>query len=241
MPVVFEDAVVLVTGSNGGLGKEFVHESLERGARRVYATARHPREWNDDRIVALSLDVNDPQSIANAATVASDTTIMVNNAGAFAGGSLLNQPFDEIRALFETNVFGAIGMVRAFAPVLARNGGGAVLDVHSVLSWTSFPGGGAYGATKAAFWAATNAFRLELAPQGTLVTGLHLGYTDTPMIDSFDVDKNSPIDVVRAAFDGIAAGEYEVLADSMTTEAKRLLSLSIHEQFPSLPSSFVES
>jgi len=150
--------------------------------------------------------------------------VVVNNAGTFTGGSLLTQPADEIQEMFSTNVFGALNVARAFAPVLERNGGGALLNVHSILSWTVFPGGGAYAATKAAFWALTNALRLELAPRGTLVTGLHLGYTDTPMIESFDVDKNDPANVVRVALDGLRDGRYEVIADEMTDRVRHLLS-----------------
>jgi NAD(P)-dependent dehydrogenase (short-subunit alcohol dehydrogenase family) len=158
----------------------------------------------------------------------------VNNAGTFAGGPLLTQPISEIRDMFATNVMGALDLARAFAPTLERNGGGALLNVHSVLSWTVFPGGGAYAATKAAFWALTNALRLELAPRGVLVTGLHLGYTDTPMIADFDVQKNSPAQVVHAALDGLRDNQYEVIADEMTDEVRRLLSAPLEEQFPDL-------
>lgn len=227
-------AVVFVTGAGGGLGEEFVRQSLDRGARRVYATTRRPFDWTDDRVVPLILDVQDHDAIAAAAETAADTTVVVNNAGSFAGGPLLTQPIGEVRDMFETNVFGALDLARAFAPVLERNGGGALLNVHSVLSWTVFPGGGAYAATKAAFWALTNALRLELDPRGVLVTGLHLGYTDTPMIADFDVRKNPPANVVRAALDGLRDGRYEVIADEMTDDVRRLLSAPIEEQFPGL-------
>jgi len=227
-------AVVFVTGASGGLGKEFVQQSLDRGARRVYAATRRPFDWSDDRVVPVNLDVQDGKAIALAAASAADTTVVVNNAGTFAGGPLLTQPISEVRDMFATNVMGALDLARAFAPALERNGGGTLLNVHSVLSWTVFPGGGAYAATKAAFWALTNALRLELAPRGVLVTGLHLGYTDTPMIADFDVKKNSPAQVVHAALDGLRDNQYEVIADEMTDEVRRLLSAPLEEQFPDL-------
>jgi len=226
-------AVVLVTGANGGLGQEFVKQALERGAVKVYASARTPREWDDARVVPLALDVTSTESIAAAAAAAADTSVVINNAGVYSvvdsitGGSL-----DDIRATFETNFFGAIQIVREFAPVLARNGGGALVDVHSVLSWLG--GAGSYSASKAALWSATNSIRLELAPQGTHVVGLHLGYTDTPMIADVVAPKNDPADVVRAAYDGLDAGEYEVLADELSVNVKAGLAGKIEHLYEGL-------
>ena len=134
--------------------------------------------------------------------------------------------------MFETNVFGAIRIAQAYAPVLEKNGGGVLLNVHSVLSWLAL--GGGYSASKAAFWSATNSIRLELAPAGTQVVGLHLGYTDTPMIADLDVDKANPADVVRAALDGVAAGKLEVLADDVSRGVKAQLSNSIEAMYPQL-------
>jgi NAD(P)-dependent dehydrogenase (short-subunit alcohol dehydrogenase family) len=134
------NSVVLVTGANGGLGTEFVRQALGRGAARVYATARSPRSWDDEHVVPLRLDVTDPASIAEAAEIAADTTIVINNAGIAGGKSLLTMPFSEIREVYETNVFGPIAVARAFAPVLGRNGGGALVDIHSALSWLATRG-----------------------------------------------------------------------------------------------------
>ena len=129
-----QGAVVLVTGANGGLGTEFVRQALERGAAKVYATARTPRDWNDERVVPLALDVTDAASIAAVAALAADTTVVVNNAGASAPSTMLDADLDEVRALFETNVFGPLAVAQAFAPVLTANGGGALVDIHSALS-----------------------------------------------------------------------------------------------------------
>jgi NAD(P)-dependent dehydrogenase (short-subunit alcohol dehydrogenase family) len=227
-----QGAVVLVTGANGGLGTEFVRQALERGAAKVYATARTPREWNDERVVPLALDVTDAASIAAAAELARDTTVVVNNAGSLAPSTMLDADLDEVRALFETNVFGPLAIAQAFAPVLTANGGGALVDIHSALSW--YAAGNAYSATKAAFWSVTNSLRLELAPRGTQVVGVHLGYTDTPMIADLDVPKGRPDDIVRRVYEGLEAGEHEVLADDTAVWAKSTLSRPVVEQYPQL-------
>src|SRR5262249_55737238 len=116
------DAVVLVTGSNTGLGAEFVKAAVERGARRVYATARKPKEWGDERVVPLQLDVADPGSVDRALAQAGDTTVLVNNAAIFPRGDLLTGPFEDITAIIETNLIGPIRLARAFAPALRAAG-----------------------------------------------------------------------------------------------------------------------
>jgi len=226
-------SVVLVTGANGGLGAEFVAQALERGAAKVYATARTPRVWDDSRVVPLALDVTSDESVAAVALAAPDVTVVINNAG-ISGTAPISGDVVPLRDIFETNVFGALNVARAFAPVLGTNGGGVLLNVHSVLSWIGLAG--AYSASKAALWSATNSLRLELAPQGTLVTGLHLGYTDTPMTAGIDAPMNDPADVVRDAYDGIAAGEYEVLADQLSRDVKQGLAAPILGLYPQLAS-----
>ena len=215
-------SVVLITGANGGLGREFVRQFLERGGAKVYAAARRPSEWSDPRIVALRLDVTDPASVHEAAASAGDVTVLVNNAGITGARSLLSSPIDEIRDVFETNVFGPLELVRVFAPVLAAHGGGSVVNVHSVLSWVSTPG--AYSPSKAAFWGVTNALRLELATQGTQVLGAHLGFTDTAMIAQLDVPKGDPAHVIANILDALEAGEDEALADDFTVRVRAGLS-----------------
>jgi NAD(P)-dependent dehydrogenase (short-subunit alcohol dehydrogenase family) len=219
-----DDRIVLVTGANGGLGEEFVRQALERGAAKVYATARSPRQWDDDRIVPLTLDLTDAGSIAAAATAAPDVDLLVNNAAIApaSDGSIASADDDVLRSVFETNVFGTIKVSGAFAPVLARNGGGAVLNVLSLAAWTPIPT--VYAASKAAAWSATNGLRTELAAQGTTVTGVLVGMIDTAMGARFDVPKVSPASVVAQAYDGAVVGTFEVLADDDTRMVKGLLS-----------------
>ncbi len=209
------NAVVLVTGANGGLGTEFVRQALARGAAKVYATARSPRTWDDERIVPITLDVTDQASVDAAVQAAGDTTVLVNNAGIGGSAPLLETSVDDVERVFATNVFGALRVAKSFAPHLA---GGALVDVHSVLSWLAVAGG--YSASKAAFWSITNSLRLELAPQGTQVVGAHLGYTDTGMTADLDVDKADPADIVAAIWDAVEAGEHEVLADEVSRSVR---------------------
>ncbi|OZD14935.1 short-chain dehydrogenase [Rhodococcus sp. 06-156-3C] len=219
--VAIEGSVVVVTGGQRGLGKSIVDEFLARGAAKIYATARTPKPTDDPRVVAKPLDVTDPESVAELARELTDVTIVVNNAGAPGSGPLLGSTLEDVRTVFETNFFGAVRVAQSFAPILASNGGGALVDVHSVLSWVG--GAGAYGASKAALWSATNSLRVELGPQGTLVTGVHLGYTDTDMIAELDVPKNDPKDVAKAIVDGVENGDTEVLADDVTRYFKSVL------------------
>jgi NAD(P)-dependent dehydrogenase (short-subunit alcohol dehydrogenase family) len=220
--VNIEGSTVVVTGGQRGLGKAIVDELLERGAAKVYATARDPRPSADPRVVSVALDVTRKDSIAALAAAAPDAGIVVNNAGTFGATKLLTADIEDVRAVFETNYFGAVQVAQAFAPVLARNGGGALVDIHSVLSWVG--GSGGYGDSKAALWSATGSLRLELEPQGTLVTGVHLGYTDTDMTADVAAPKNDPRAVAADILDGVQRGDTEVLADDVTRHFKAALS-----------------
>jgi len=229
-----ENAVVLVTGANGGLGTELVGAALERGASRVYATARQPRQWHDERVVPLRLDVADPDSISQAVALASDTTVLVNNAAIFPRGDLLTAPIQDIRATIETNLTGPILLARAFAPRL-RESRGALVNICSVLSW--FAVGKAHSVSKAGLWMATNAVRLELAADGVQVLGAYPGPTDTPMQAGNDTSGMSkPAAVVATILDALEAGEDEVLTDEMTRRVHAALSQPVTALYPSLAS-----
>jgi NAD(P)-dependent dehydrogenase (short-subunit alcohol dehydrogenase family) len=209
----------LVTGGQRGLGKAFVQELLDRGAAKVYATARTPRPSHDPRIVPVALDVTDQASVAALAEQADDVSIVINNAGVGGAGPLLGTTIEDIRTVFETNLYGAIRIAQAFAPALQRSGGGVLVDIHSALSWIA--GAGAYGASKAALWSATNSLRMELAPQHTQVVGVHLGYADTDLTAAVTAPKLDPRDVARLVVDGIEDGSSEVLVDDVSRYFKQ--------------------
>jgi NAD(P)-dependent dehydrogenase (short-subunit alcohol dehydrogenase family) len=223
---------VLVTGANGGLGEQFVLQALKRGARKVYAAARTPRTWDDERISPLALDITDAADVARAALAASDVDLVINNAAIAPAGDSITGPEDELRRIFETNFFGNIRIANAFSPVLAANGGGALLNVLSAAVWIPVPTG--YAASKAAMWSATNSLRVKLQGQGTHVIGLLVGMVDTPMSERYDVPKVSSASVVEQAYDGVASGALEVLADESTRDLKAGLSTKAEELYPML-------
>ena len=218
-----ENAVVLVTGANRGIGRAFARELLARGARKVYAGARDPATITPQAgLQALRLDVNNPSDVAAAAALASDVTLVINNAGIAQPGGFLAADSEEVtRRLFETNFFAMLRVSKAFAPVLQANGGGALLNVLSVASWVNGGELAAYSASKSAAWSLTNALRYELAAQKTQVLGLHMGYVDTDLTRGFEVPKTSPEQIVQRALDGLEAGADEVLADEITQHVKQ--------------------
>ncbi|EOX6785750.1 SDR family oxidoreductase [Pseudomonas aeruginosa] len=220
-----EGSVALVTGASRGIGREYVQALLDRGARKVYATARRPDDIDIAGVERIALDITDLRQIEAAAAAAGDTTILINNAGIATNQSFLGGSMDLIRLEMETHFFGLLGMVRAFSPILGRNGGGAVVNMLSVTSWFSYPGAEAYSAAKAAAWSLTNSIRLELAKQNTLVVGVQLGATDTDMMKGIDMPKNDPAKVAHAALDAIEADDWEVLADDMTRQIKGALAV----------------
>ncbi|CDR02909.1 SDR family oxidoreductase [Streptomyces iranensis] len=219
--VAIDGSVVLVTGGQRGIGKAYVEALLRRGAAKVYATARKPVPSEDPRVEAVSLDVNDADAVAALADRATDVDIVINNAGVLLPSPLLTADMADVVATFETNVFGPLRVARAFAPVLAARGGGALVDMHSVLSWGA--GAAAYGASKAALWSITNSLRIELAEQGTQVVGVHLGLADTDMVAGIPSQKISPAEVVEAVLDGVESGGNEVLVDAVTRQMKAAL------------------
>lgn len=223
-PMSPDHITALVTGANRGLGRRFAEQLLERGAT-VYAAARNPETVDLPGAIPLQLDITDPESVRRAAETAGDVTVLINNAGVSTGAGLLDGPIEDIRLEMETHYFGTLAVIRAFAPIIERNGGGAILNVLSVLSWAHFPTSGAYAAAKAAGWALTDAVRTELAPRGIHVAALHVGYMDTDMVSYIPADqKTDPAIVATLALDGLFAGQPEILGDELTRTVKAHLS-----------------
>lgn len=226
-----KDAVVLVTGANRGIGADFVKLLKERGAGKIYAAARDANSITADGVVPLELDVTDASQVEAAARAAGDVQVLINNAGISTGTSLVTGDEANIRREMDTNFYGPLLMTRAFAPIVGANGGGAILNVISALSWFTVPSAGAYAASKAAAWMLTDSARLELASQGTHVVGVHMGLVDTDMAKGAQAPKISPADLAGAALDAIESGAQEVLGDDWAKFVKSGLSLDPKERY----------
>jgi NAD(P)-dependent dehydrogenase (short-subunit alcohol dehydrogenase family) len=226
-------ATALVTGANRGFGRQLAAELLARGAT-VYAGARDPGRVDLPGAKPLALDITDPASVAAAADIAGDITLLINNAGSATGADLLHGDLAKIRLEIDTHFFGTLSVVRAFAPKIAANGGGSILNILSALSWVSFPTDGAYCAAKSAAWSMTNALRAQLVGDNIRVAGLHVGYMDTDMTAAVTAPKSDPADIARIAINGIEADLYEILADDVSRHVQSALSGGVAALYPQL-------
>ena len=216
-----DGSVALVTGANRGLGRVYAQELVSRGAAKVYGAARDPAAVTEPGVTPIALDITDPERVAQVAARCTDVSLLVNNAGVLKYSTFTEAPsLDAARQEMETNYFGTLSMCRAFAPVLAASGGGAIVNMLSVTSFYTNPLDASYGASKAAAWAMTNGIRVELHPQGTLVVAVHASFIDTEMAALASGPKDSPESVVGQALDAVAAGQIEVLADERTRFVK---------------------
>jgi len=208
-------ATALVTGANRGLGRALVQAVRAAGCAKIYAAARTVANATPDvTLEPVPLDITNPEQVAAAAARCQDVNILINNAGIARFKPLLGAPtMDDARIEMETNYFGTLAMCRAFAPVLKRNGGGALVNVLSVVSFFNAPMQGSYCASKAAAWSLTKAARFELRAQGTLVVGVYAGYIDTDMTVGVDAPKSSAADIAASVIEGIESGTEDILTD----------------------------
>ena len=221
-----ENCVALVTGANRGLGKSFVDALLAAGAAKVYAGARARAGVTvaDRRVVPVTLDVTKQTEVAAAATACGDVTLVINNAGVMHASTILAAGAeDALRAELEVNVWGNFHMIRAFAPVLAINGGGAIANILSVAAWFAFPHNATYGASKHAALALTDAARFELRSQGTQMIAVFSGYIDTDMAAGVTLPKVSPRQVAERTLEAVRTGADQAFADDNTEQTGRIL------------------
>ena len=227
-------AAALISGANRGLGAAIAQALVDAGAK-VYGAAHDDTTITNPDVIPVLLDVNSPSDIADAARICGDVSIVVNNAGILRSSTSLAAGAEEAaRAELETNFFGSMRMAQAFAPVLRENGGGALVNVLSVLSFVSTPQGATYSASKAAAWSLTNALRMELRHQGTLVVAVHAGFIDTDMAAGVDGEKISPHAVAAQIVAAIEADDEEVLADPTSELVKASLSNDLTTLYPTL-------
>ncbi|HVU00554.1 MAG TPA: SDR family oxidoreductase [Polyangiaceae bacterium] len=219
---------VLVTGSNRGIGRALVEAALERGAARVYATARNTASLEPlgaragDRVVPLELDVTSEDQIRRAAEKAKDVDLLVNNAGVLASFGVLAGTPKDVQRDMETNFFGLLNLARAFSPVLAARKNSALVSVLSVAALASMPPLGGYSSSKAAAWSLTQALRAELGKQGVRTFAVFPGPVDTDMIRTFDMPKTAPSVVARAILDGVEASVEDIFPDPMSKDVGAL-------------------
>jgi NAD(P)-dependent dehydrogenase (short-subunit alcohol dehydrogenase family) len=219
-----KNSVALVTGANRGLGLAFTKALVAAGAK-VYAAARDPASVKQPGVEAVKLDVTSTADVEALAKKLGDVSLVVNNAGIARSASFLGaDSIDAQRAELETNFFGPLLLARAFAPTLKKNGGGAIVNVLSALTWVSIPEYATYCASKSAAWSLTNGLRHELKEQGTQVLALHVGYMDTDMVRHVTAPKAKPDDVVRDTLAALEAGQSEILADDTSRYVKKGLS-----------------
>jgi NAD(P)-dependent dehydrogenase (short-subunit alcohol dehydrogenase family) len=224
-----ENSVALVTGANRGLGLALVHALLAKGARKVYAGVRDPASISIPGVVPVRLDVTDPDQVAAAAAQCNDVDLLINNAGiAYMSDYMAADAIDQGHAMFETNFFGVVRMSQAFTPVLKAKGGGGLVNILSVGSWVNAAPLSLYAASKAAAWGFTNGLRTALAAQGTLVTGVHVGFMDTDMTDGINLPKSAPAAVAATILAGIESGKPEVIADDISALVQQGLSRGIY-------------
>ena len=223
------NTVAFVTGANRGLGRAIVLALQARGVKKIYAGARDPASIDVPGVTAVQVDVTNDAQVKAAAAACGDVNLVINNAGiALRGSALVPNAVEEGAAMFDANVLGIVRMAQAFAPVLGKNGGGGIVNILSVASWTNNPALSLYGASKSAAWAVTNGLRTNLAEQGTYVAGVHVGFIDTDLTEGIDLPKLRPDDVANIIVAGIAAGEVEIIVDDISRKVKQGLTEGIY-------------
>lgn len=222
-----KDRTILVTGANRGIGKSIVEEFLRGGARKVYAAARQLESLDaliaiyGDLVIPIHIDLNDPESIINAAQQAKDVEVVINNAGiANVANPLAINAIDALQEEMEINVYGLIRMAQAFAPVLKKNGGGAIAQLNSVASIKNFTDFTTYSASKAAAYSITQGLRDTLKEQGTLVVSVHPGPISTDMANALGIGEIAePAELVpQAIIAALKAGDFHAFPDTMAKQ-----------------------
>jgi NAD(P)-dependent dehydrogenase (short-subunit alcohol dehydrogenase family) len=217
--------VALVTGANRGIGKAFVEALHQAGAKRIYATARNIESLKDivaiapEKVIAIALDVTNPEQIAQVARQTQDVNLLINNAGVLGSGGFFSEnSLETAHWEMSTNYFGTLYMIRTFAPILKQNGGGAILNLLSIASVVNVPVFASYSASKAALHSLTQGVRAELSQQGTLVVGVFPGPVDTAMSESVPLDKVPPSQIAQEALQAVVQGIEDVYPDPVSQQ-----------------------
>ena len=212
----FDQKTVLITGANRGIGKHTVESLLKRNVSKVYAAARNPAQlpdFGDDRVIPLALDITNAGQVLKATEIASDTDILINNAGVAAFTSLLDGPTELLNRDMQTNYFGTLEMVRQFVPVLEGKPGAAIVNVVTIAAFSNFPIFGGYSASKSALFSLSQGIRIELATRGISVHTVNPGPNETNLVAEFPGDKCDPVITAENALLALEKGEADIFPD----------------------------
>ncbi len=207
---------VLVTGANRGIGYALVEALLNKGVSKIYAGARDPQkhpDFDDERVVALTLDITNSAQIGAAADTAADVDLLINNAGVAAFSSILDGPRDLVERDMNTNYFGTLDMVRAFVPVLETKKDAAIVNVVTIAAFANFPIVGGYSASKSALFSLSQGIRIELASKGIAVHTVNPGPVDTELAKEFPADKVSAESAAENILTGLENDEADIFPD----------------------------
>nr|WP_299340152.1 SDR family oxidoreductase [Allomuricauda sp.] len=213
-----KEKTILITGANRGIGKALVQASLEKGAKKVYATSRDLErmpEFNDHRVVPIELDITNKSQIAEVASKLQDTDVLINNAGILTAGTILEGEWADIETDMKVNYFGTINMMREFAPMLIKNAPSRIVNFTSIVAYSPLPSIAGYSASKAALLSATYSARTELAKNGITVHAINPGAIDTDMNKGSDWDMPSPADVAKTILDKIEEDELDIIPEAI--------------------------
>ncbi len=217
--MINHDAVALVTGANRGIGAALVQALADAGVAKIYAGARSLSSFDRATLpkgaVPIEVDVTHAEPVERAAATASDVTLLFNNAGVLAFGDILSASWDDVEANLAVNYLGKLRVARAFAPVIERNGGGAIVNTLTLVALASMPGLSVYNASKAAAWSMTQSLRASLSDRGIRVHGVFPGAVETDMLSDVDMEKTSAAEVAKAIVKGVADGEEDIFPDAM--------------------------
>jgi NAD(P)-dependent dehydrogenase (short-subunit alcohol dehydrogenase family) len=218
------DTTALVTGANRGIGRALVGALLDAGAVKVYATARDRLSLaaltalDPARVIPLQVDITDRNSVTQASEQATDVNLLINNAGILSFGNILETPLEAIYQQFDVNFYGTLNMTRAFVPILERNGGGAIVNLLTLVALASMPGLSTYNASKAAAWSMTQSLRASVSDKNIAVYGVFPGAVDTDMLAGVDMAKTSPVEIAKALLQGIESDREDIFPDPMSTQ-----------------------
>lgn len=219
-----KNATALVTGANRGIGRELVKALLQAGVSKVYAGARDLKTlepvvtFDSGRVVGVNLDVTRQAQISATVKSTPDVNLLINNAGILEFGGVLEVPVEKIARQFETNFYGALNMARTWVPTIEKNGGGAIVNILTLVALASMPGLSTYNASKAAAWSMTQSLRAALSARRIEVFGVFPGAVDTDMLAGVEMPKTKPAEIAAAVIRGIESGQEDIFPDPMSMQ-----------------------